>query len=224
MLRSTQTSPSQTTGLHAGSATAASQPLGAAPNTDVLSVDWTHVEDHVTYHPEIEVMRQQEQIARAEAEIAQANKRPDWSAEFTYSQRGPAYSNMISFNVSIPWQIDRADRQDRELAAKLAVVDQLQAQREEVTREHAADVRSQLLRWQSARDRLARYDASIVPLAAGRTSAALAAYRGGGSLNPVLEARRMEIETALEQVRLAMEVATAWAQLEYLIPANGGLK
>ena len=203
---------------------AANQPLGAAPNTDVLSVDWTRLEDHVTYHPEIVVMQQQEQIARAEAEIAQANKRSDWSAEFMYSQRGPAYSNMISVNVSIPLQIDRADRQDRELAAKLAVIDQLQAQREEGTREHVADVRSWLLQWQSARDRLRHYDASIVPLSAGRTGAALAAYRGGGSLNAVLEARRMEIETNLEQVRLAMEVATAWTQLEYLIPANGGLK
>ena len=135
------------------------------------------------------------------------------------SQRGPAYSNMISVNFSIPWQLDRRNRQDRELGAKLAVIDQMQAQREEATREHAADVRTWLQQWQSNKDRLARYDSSIIPLSVERTRAALAAYRGGGApLSAVLETRRMEIESRLERVRLEMETAGLWAQLEYLIP------
>ena len=204
---------------------AANQPLGAAPNTDVFSVDWAKLEDHVLHHPQLELLLRQEQVARAEVEIAQANKRSDWSAELMYSQRGPAYSNMISVNFSIPWQFDRGNRQDRELAAKLAVIDQLQAQREEATREHVSDVRSWLLQWHSNRDRLLRYDSSIVPLSAERTRAALAAYRGGsGSLSAVLEARRMEIDTVLEHIRLETEIAAVWAQLEYLIPAGSVLK
>lgn len=199
----------------------AHQPLAAAPNTDALSVDWTRLDDHISHHPQIEVMIRQEQVARAEAEIAQANKRSDWSAELMYSQRGPAYSNMISVNFSIPWQLDRRNRQDRELGAKLAVIDQMQAQREEATREHAADVRTWLQQWQSNKDRLTRYDSSLLPLSAERTRAALAGYRGGGApLSAVLEARRMEIDTRLERIRLEMENAGVWAQLEYLIPAG----
>ncbi len=204
---------------------AASQPLAAAPNTEVFSVDWSRLDDHVSHHPQIEVMIKQEQVARAEAEIAQANKRSDWSAELMYSQRGPAFSNMISLNFSIPWQLDRKNRQDRELGAKLALIDQLQAQREEATREHVADARTWLQQWQSNRDRLARYDNSLLPLSAERTRAALAGYRGGGaSLGAVLEARRMEIDTRLERVRLEMETAGLWAQLEYLIPAGSLIK
>ena len=200
---------------------AANQPLAAAPNTEAFSVDWTRLDDHISHHPQIELMVRQEQVARAEAEIAQANKRSDWSAELMYSQRGPAYSNMISVNFSIPWQLDRKNRQDRELGAKLAVIDQMQAQREEATREHAADVRTWLQQWQSNRDRLARYDNSLLPLSAERTRAALAGYRGGGApLSAVLEARRMEIDMRLERVRLEMENAGLWAQLEYLIPAG----
>ena len=204
---------------------AASQPLAAAPNMDDLSVDWTRLDDHISHHPQIEVMIRQEQVARAEAEIAQANKRSDWSAELMYSQRGPAYSNMISINFSIPWQLDRKNRQDREFAAKLALIDQLQAQREEATREHGADARTWLQQWQSNRDRLARYDNSLLPLSAERTRAALAGYRGGSApLGAVLEARRMEIDTRLERVRLEMENAGLWAQLEYLIPAGSTIK
>lgn len=136
-----------------------------------------------------------------------------------YSQRGPAYSNMISINFSIPWQLDRKNRQDRELAAKLAVIDQLQAQREETAREHMADIRTWLQQWRSNRDRLARYDNSLIPLAAERTRAATAAYRGGAApLTTVLEAHRMEIDIRLERVRLEMENAGVWAQLEYVVP------
>jgi hypothetical protein len=80
------------------------------------SVDWTHVEDHVTYHPEIEVMRQQEQIARAEAEIAQANKRPDWSAELRTANAARVFKHDLVQRFD-PVADDRADRQDRELAA-----------------------------------------------------------------------------------------------------------
>lgn len=198
---------------------AASDPLGTAPPMDVGRFDSISADVHVLHHPQIELLLKQEQVARAEVDIAQANKRADWSAQLMYSQRGPDYSNMISINFSIPWQLDRKNRQDRELAAKLALIDQLQAQREEVTREHVADVRAWLQQWQSNRDRLARYDNSLLPLAAERTRAVTAAYRGGGApLGTVLEARRMEIDIRLERVRLEMENAGVWAQLEYLIP------
>jgi outer membrane protein TolC len=200
---------------------ASSQPLAVVPNTEAASLDSTGLEARIARHPQIELMLKQEQVARAEADIAQTNKRADWSAELMYSQRGPAYSNMVSINVSIPWQLDRKNRQDRELAAKLALADQMQAQREEATRELVADARTWQQQWQNNRDRLARYDNSLIPLAAERTRAATAAYRGGsGSLSAVLEARRMEIDTRLERVRLEMETAGLWAQLEYLIPAG----
>ena len=137
-----------------------------------------------------------------------------------YSQRGSAYSNMVSINVSVPLQWDQTNRQDRELSARLALAEQMRAQREEITREHVTEARSWLQQWQGNRGRLAHYDSSLVPLAAERTQASIAAYRGGGgSLAGVLEARRMEIDTRMERLRLEMETAGLWAQLQYLIPA-----
>jgi hypothetical protein len=56
-------------------------------------------------------------------------------------------------------------------------------------------------------------------LANERTRAALAAYRGAGSpLAAVLEARRMEIDTRMERLRLEMDAAGLWTRLQYLIP------
>ena len=103
----------------------------------------------------------------------------------------------------------------------LALAEQMRDQREEATREHVAETRGWLQQWQSNRERLDQYDAALIPLASERTRASIATYRGGsGPLAFVLEARRMEIDTRMERLRVEMETAALWAQLEYLIPAE----
>jgi outer membrane protein TolC len=196
---------------------AAGQPLGAPP---ALSLpDAPAVEARLSHHPDIALMARQEAVARAEADVAESNRSADWSLELMFNQRGSAYSNMVSVNVSVPLQWDRRNRQDRELAAKLALLDQARAQREETERVHAAEVRGWIEEWRGRRERLAHYDSALLPLAAQRTQAALAGYRGGsGLLGAVLEARRTEIDLRIERLRLEMEAAALWAQLEYLVP------
>jgi outer membrane protein TolC len=199
---------------------AGADPLGAPPALEAVRLNPQDLEGQLAHHPEIAVMFGQESVAQAEAEIAQADKKADVSVELMYSQRGSAYSNMVSVNVSIPLQWDQKNRQDRELAAKLADVERLRAEREEATRTHAAEALAMLQEWRSERDRLTRYDTSLLPLATERTRAAIAAYRGGaGSLTAALEARRGEIDTRMERLRLEMDAARLWAQLNYLVPA-----
>jgi outer membrane protein TolC len=196
-------------------------PLGAAPALDDVRLHPEDLEAQFAHHPEIVVMERKEQIAAAEAEIARANRKSDWSVELMVSQRGPAFSNMASINFSVPLQWDQAQRQDRELAAKLASIEQMRAEREEATRAHVAEALGVYQEWQSDRERLGRYERSLIPLAQERTRAALAAYRGGsGALAAVLEARRGEIDTHMERLRLEMEIARLWAQLNYLAPVG----
>lgn len=203
---------------------AAGEPLASVPSLDTVRLRAEDLEAQIAHHPQIAVLRGQEAAAQADVELAQANKRPDWSVELMFSQRGPAYSNMVSVNVSVPLQWDRTNRQDRELAAKLALLEQARAQREEEVRMHVAQTLAMLQEWRSNRERLQRYDASLLPLAGERTQAALAAYRGGaGPLSSVLDARRAEIDTRMERLRLEMESARLWAQLNYLVPADHGL-
>ena len=200
---------------------AASQSLADPPSLTQIRLDPDNLDSQLVHHPEISLMLKQEEVAQAEIDIAQSNKRSDWSVELMLSQRGPAYSNMASVTLSIPLQWDQKSRQDREVAAKLAIAAQMRAQREEAARGHVADTHTWLQQWQSDRDRMAHFDRTLVPLAAERTRAALAAYRGSsGLLTAVLEARRMEIETRMEHLRLEMEAASLWAQIEYLLPAD----
>ncbi len=199
----------------------ASQSLAPPPNLAQVHLDPSSLDAQLAHHPEIALMAKQEEVAQADVDIAQSNKRSDWSVELMLNQRGPAYSNMVSVNVSIPLQWDQKNRQDREVAAKLAIVEQMRAQRQEALREHVAEIRMWLQEWQSDRDRMAHFDSTLIPLASERTRAAIAAYRGAsGSLTAVLEARRMEIDTRMDRLRLEMEAASLWAQLEYLLPAD----
>ncbi len=199
----------------------ATAPLGDAPPISQASAA-NHLAHRIAHHPDIALMASREAVARAEAEVARQNKRADWSASLMYSHRGEAFSDMVSLAVSVPLQWDQKNRQDRELAARLAKAEQARAEREEMTRAHLADTERWLTTWRANLTRLDDYDKTLIPLAAERTRAALTAYRGGrGELAGVLEARRMEIDTRLERLRIEMETASLWAELEYLIPAQG---
>jgi outer membrane protein TolC len=200
---------------------AASLPLADAPATDALGLRPADLEGQLSHHPQIEVLARREEVAQAEVQIAQTNKKSDWNVELMVSQRGPAFSNMVSVNLSIPLQWDPKSRQDRELGAKLALAEQLRAEREEAIRAHVAEATAMLAEWQGNRERLRHYDKTLIPLANERTRAAVTAYRSNtGTLTAVLEARRAEIDSRIERVRLEIDTARLWAQLNYLVPSS----
>jgi outer membrane protein TolC len=200
---------------------AADGPLTGNPSIDSIRVEAATLDTDLVHHPQIDVLRKQEDIAAAEARIAQANRESDWSVELAYQQRGPSYSNMISIGVSIPWQWDRKNRQDREVSAKLAMVEQARAERDEMLRAHVAETRAMINEWENGRERLARYQRDMIPLAASRIEAAITAYRGGKStLADVLAARRNEIDIRIQALQLAADAAKLWAQINFLFPTD----
>lgn len=200
----------------------AGRELGAVPaGLDRMPMRLEDLDALLEDHPRIASLARRESLARADLDVAKSDKKSDWSAEVMYSQRGPAYSNMVSLSVSIPWQWDAANRQDREASAKAALVQRAHDEREEARREVLASARGALQAWQANRERLAQYDATLIPLASERVRAAQAAYRGAtGPLGAVLDARRAELDVRLERLRIEMETAGLWAQLTYLIPAQ----
>lgn len=193
--------------------------LGAKPDLSATSARGH--EEALAGHPQIEVLDRSREMAEAEARLARANRKPDWSVEFAWQERPSRFGDMFTVGVSIPLPWDRANRQDRELAAKLAQAEQAQAARDEALRQHAAEVRTMLNEWESNRSRLARYDREILPLARSRLEASIAAYRGGKSTrSEVLAALRAELDARLMALMLESETARLWAQLTYLIPEN----
>jgi len=200
------------------------RPLAARPDIDTLRFDARTLESDMPHHPQIAALAQREEVAAAEVRVSQANRKADWSVQLMYGLRGPGYPDMVSLGVSVPLQWDRPQRQDRELAAKLAMLDQARAEREDALRAHRAEVQATLVEWNNDRERSVRYAKELVPLAAERTEATLAAYRGAkASLTDVLLARRNEIDVRMQALQLEAETARAWAQLEFLVPTTASI-
>ena len=197
--------------------------LAAPPAMDALRLDAASLAGLLPQHPAIALLARQERIAQAEANVADAARKQDWSVEVAFQQRGSGYSNMVSVGVSVPLQWDRAQRQGRELAAKLALAEAAKAEREETQRSYQVEIQSMLGEWESGRERSRRYAEDVLPLARKRTEATLAAYRGGkASLADLLAARRAETDTSLRSLQLQAQTARLWAQLNYVTPSGAG--
>jgi outer membrane protein TolC len=175
--------------------------------------------DHIAHHPHLQSLEHQVQAAQADASLAQASVKPDWSLEFAYAQRGPSFSNMISVQVTIDLPLFRHNRQNRDIASKVALIEQARDLKEDALREHLSEEQAAWVDWDAATARLQRFDDSLLPLSHERTQAALASYQGGRSdLAPVLQARRDELDVKLQSVQLAADQSRAYAQLLYFLP------
>jgi outer membrane protein TolC len=197
----------------------AQRPLAGAPDTTAFAHPREHLVARLNEHPELRIQEQREALARAEVDVARSSAKSDWALEVGYGHRGPAFDNMLTVMVSmdLPWQTGR--RQDRDIATRLAEVDQARAMRENARRVHEAELRGWFADFDTAERRIERFERTLLPLARERSSAALAAYRGGrGDLGPVLEAERAITETELGLNQVLAERARAWANLNYLYP------
>lgn len=199
----------------------AQAPLSGAPRLDTLPHDEGTMLHVLSGHPALLALKKQHEVALAQADLARANRKSDWTVEVNYAQRGSAFSNMVSVGVSIPLQWNQRRRQDRELAARLALADDALARQEEAQRVHAAEVQSLLADWRALRARADRYRGDLVPLTRERTRATLAAYAGGkANLADLTTARRAELDAALRALELEAQAAQVWAQLATLTPLD----
>lgn len=157
-------------------------------------------------------------VATAEADLALAREaiKPDKSIEVGYGVRSQQFSNMVSIQFSMDLPLAPRDRQDRGVAARQAQVERARATEQDHLRMLAAELAADYAQWELVRERLQRIDQELLPAAAGRVEAALAAYRAGrGELGAVLEARTAELEVRLNRISLATQADRARLQLAY---------
>lgn len=175
----------------------------------------------VARHPAVVAARRDVDVARQEASLAQLNRRPNWTWSASYGQR-QGYADMVSLGVSIPLAIAPAQRQDRETAFRLALVDKAEAAQAEA--ERAATAEYQALAEDAGRlaERIARYPTAVLEPAAQRSAAALAGYRANQTaLGAVFEARHAETVARRKQLALQRDLARVQAQLAFKPLAEG---
>jgi outer membrane protein TolC len=198
---------------------AARRPLSERPPLDVPQGIQHLLQGEFDTVPEVTAAQREVALAESEIQVATEARKPDVTVELMYSQRGPAYSNMGSLNVSFPVPWDRGNRQDRDVAARLAQANEARARFEIVRRNTQAMVGARLAELRRNLERLKRYDEKTLPLARAQADAALTAYRANtGSLPAVAEASHRAIDMAAERLALEARTARLWAELTFLIP------
>ena len=201
----------------------AQRPLASPPQTARFAHPREHLLERLAEHPQLRVFDQREALARAEVDVARSTGKSDWMLEVGYGQRRPAFDDMLTVMVSFELPLHRSRRQDRDVASRLAEVDQVRALREDARRMHEAEVSGWLADFDTAQRRIERFERVLLPLAGDRTAAALAAYQGGrGDLGALLEAERASAEYELGLVQALAERGKAWANLNFLYPGEAG--
>ena len=191
--------------------------LGEAPWKRQLDVAPEMLLENETARPAVAPLAARLEAARAEVNLAKAEKRPDWSAELMYGKRGPDFDDMVSLEFRVGLPFFTKNRQNPVIAAKLAAVRAGEAQQEAAIRRQRAGIESTGATWRAGRKRLEHFENTLLPLARDRSRAVLSAYGSGrGDMRAVLDALRDEIDLQREFVALEGDVTRAWTYLHLL--------
>lgn len=172
------------------------------------------------YHPMILNARRSISLADAETTVAVRERSPDWSFEASFAQRGSQYSNMVSFGVSIPLTLNRAQRQDRDIAEKSALGTKARLEYEDALIGMQSQIQAQSSQLSSMKTRIAQLKAELLLTADEQVELAVGAYRSGaGTLTNVFKAKSVSLEKRLQVNELEKQAALLWASLElHVIP------
>jgi outer membrane protein, heavy metal efflux system len=167
------------------------------------------------HHPVIGNLDKQIEASATEVALARQSYKPDFSVEVYYAYRRD-FSDFVGvqFKVGLPYFTK--DRQDRGLAAALEQSHASEDRKRDLLRELHAEVNQDYVDRRHYQERLADFDASIIPDAERRVETARGAYQSGrGSFDTVLLARRGLLEVRLQRLTLAVESARAQVRLDY---------
>jgi outer membrane protein TolC len=197
----------------------AERPLAAMPALDKLPTAPEALLQTTHRHGALLPFESQLAAARADVELARAARRPDWSAELAYAERGSEFSDMVSLEFRIGLPLFARHRQNPAIAARGAELRRLEAERDSEVRMHTAELEQMLIDWERLGAQLGQVERELLPLSRERSRAALAAYRAGrADLRLALDAFADAIELLLERAALQNELGRAWAYLRYLEP------
>jgi cobalt-zinc-cadmium efflux system outer membrane protein len=192
--------------------------LASLPDVATLRIAPDQLRATLDRHAHLQVWESRERAADATVDLAQAEKRPDLGFGVSYGARSAGLPDMMMFEVSVGLPLFARNRQDRNLAARVAEREALHFEREDARRVQREALERQLATWEGLRDERARYETTLLPLARDRSAVALASFGSGGEIQPWIQARRDEIETRRREVQLQADLARTWLALDTLLP------
>lgn len=198
---------------------AADEPL--AGNLPQWPIEPSGYARKLQHHPALTAFEPMTREAQAKVREAVAEKTSDWSWEVDYQRRGREFGDMVSVQFSVDLPLFPGTRQNPKIAAKHAELNQLEAEREVLVREHAQQLEDDLADYQRLNRAVLRGQDSLLPLAQEKVALSMASYRAGkGDLSAVIAARRELIEARLKQIDVEEQRALTSARLYFTYGEN----
>jgi len=199
---------------------AAGESLAEPPDFSVLPFDEPALLARVDAQGALLAWPAREDAAAAALAAARAEKSPAWNLGVSYGSRVRGLSDMVSLQVGVSLPLFTRNRQDRGIAARAADLDAVQAEHADARRAQIEAIQRAWSQWVAWGEQVRRHRDVLMPLAHDRVALALAGYRGGGDIAPLLSARRDELAHLADYARAQTEYGRAWAALAYLIPTG----
>lgn len=194
------------------------QPLADAPDFAVLPNDESSLLSSVDQQGNLLDWPAREHAAEAALAVAKADKHPEWSVGMSYGSRVRGLSDMVTLQVGVSLPLFTRNRQDRGISARAADLDAVRAEHDDARRQQVEAVQAAWAQWDALGRQVRRHLDQLLPQANDRAALALATYRGGGDIQPLLDARRDEISHHTDFARMLTDYGRAWAALAYLLP------
>lgn len=196
----------------------ADRPLADAPDFAALPHDQASLLASLDRQGNLLGWPAREQAAEAALAEARADKHPEWNVGMSYGSRVRGLSDMVSLQVGVSLPLFTRNRQDRGISARAADLGAVHAEHADARRQQVEAIQATWAQWESLGQQVRRHRDALLPLANDRVALALAAYRGGGEIQPLLDARRDELSHHADFARMQAEYGRAWAALAYLLP------
>lgn len=194
------------------------QPLADAPDFSVLPHDKSALLSSVDQQGNLLDWPAREHVAEAALEEAKAEKHPEWSVGLSYGSRVRGLSDMVTVQVGVTLPLFARNRQDRGISARAADLDAVRSEHDDARRQQVEAVQAAWAQWDALGRQVRRHLDQLLPQANDRAALALASYRAGGDIQPLLDARRDEISHHTDFARMLTDYGRAWAAMAYLLP------
>ena len=169
-------------------------------------------------HPLIQNAFQSEKVAQYAVDSAQANLDRNWGWEVGYGKRFNDRSDMLSFQISIDLQLDRANRQDRRTAEKLVLVERARKLTEDRRRQLSSELESAMADAEAAEALENENRKQLIPNAQAKLSIAQAGYKSGmQTIVDVWQARRSVIDVELDRLSILTDKQRAAVKIGYFL-------
>lgn len=197
---------------------AASRPISPELPDSSDHFNQNAIQAELDQHPLLLNAAQSEKVAQLDLDSAQASLERNWGWEVGYGKRFADRSDMLTLQISMDLQLDRANRQDRRTAEKLMLLEKARKLTEDRRHELSAELESAMADAEAAEARENEHLTKLIPNAEARLNIARAAYQSGKQpLSDVWDARRDVLEVELDHWAILTDKQRAIVKIGYLL-------